>query len=72
MLPSHGKKFEVVFHISMFQFLVISSLQNWKFIETIFLAGFAGPGVLNKDPTVWLDGARPTPISFIGLAIASK
>ncbi len=23
------------------------------------------PGVLNKDPTVWSDGARPTPISLI-------
>jgi hypothetical protein len=25
----------------------------------IFLSGFAGKGVLNKDPTIWLDGARP-------------
>ncbi len=25
----------------------------------IFLAGFANQGVLNKDPTVWLDGAGP-------------
>jgi len=24
-----------------------------------FLAGFASQGVLNKDPTVWLDGAKP-------------
>jgi hypothetical protein len=24
----------------------------------IFLAGFAGQGVLNKDPTVWLNGAK--------------
>jgi hypothetical protein len=25
----------------------------------IFLLGFASQGVLFKDPTVWLDGARP-------------
>jgi hypothetical protein len=24
-----------------------------------FSAGFASKGVLSKDPTVWLDGARP-------------
>jgi hypothetical protein len=30
-----------------------------KFI--ILLAGFAGKGVLNKDPTIWLDGARSPP-----------
>jgi len=23
------------------------------------LAGFGGQGVVNKDPAVWLDGARP-------------
>jgi hypothetical protein len=28
------------------------------------------PGILNKDPTVWLDGARPSPVSFIGRALA--
>jgi hypothetical protein len=26
----------------------------------IFLAGFASQGVLNKDPTLQQDGARPT------------
>jgi hypothetical protein len=25
----------------------------------IFPAGFTDQGVLNKDPTVWLEGARP-------------
>ncbi len=30
-----------------------------QFKTTIFLAGFPGQGFLNKDPTVWLDGARP-------------
>ncbi len=25
----------------------------------IFPAGFAGQGALNKDPSVWLDGAWP-------------
>jgi hypothetical protein len=31
----------------------------------IFLAGFTGQGVLNKDPIVWLHGARPTHKNFI-------
>jgi hypothetical protein len=26
-----------------------------------FLTGFAGQGVVRKDTTVWLDGARLTP-----------
>ncbi len=37
---------------------------------SFFPAGFAGQGVLNKSPTVWLDGARPAntciPSSFLG------
>jgi hypothetical protein len=28
--------------------------------------------VLNKDPKVWLDGARPPPVSFIEPALAWK
>jgi hypothetical protein len=36
----------------------------------IFLAGFSSQCVLNKDLTVWLDGARPAntciPPSFLG------
>jgi hypothetical protein len=31
----------------------------------IFPASYAGKGVLNKDTTVWLDGARPPPISLL-------
>jgi len=38
-----------------------------------FLAGFASQGILNKDITVWLDGARPAktriPSSFLGNAV---
>ncbi len=30
-------------------------------IYIICTAGFAHKGVLNKDPTSWLDGARPPP-----------
>ncbi len=30
--------------------------------ESIFPAVLAGQEVFNKDPTVWLDGAGPTPI----------
>ncbi len=26
--------------------------------------GFSGQGVLNKNPSVWLDGARPAPKSI--------
>jgi hypothetical protein len=40
------------------------------FVESIFTAGFASQGVLNEDPTVWQDGARQHPISFIGSALA--
>jgi hypothetical protein len=29
-----------------------------------FPADFASLGILNKDPSVWLDGARPPPVSF--------
>ncbi len=42
---------------------------NQEFVKLIFLAGFTGQGVLSKDPTVWLDGAEPQPVSFIGPAI---
>jgi len=37
-------------------------LFNWELVEPIFPADFATIGVLNTDPTVWLDGARPPPI----------
>ncbi len=36
-----------------------------SYAQIIFLAGFASQGIVNKDPTVWLDGARPLPISLI-------
>ncbi len=42
-----------------------SSFNPLELCSDHFLAGFAGQGVLNKDQTVWLDGARPTPISLI-------
>jgi len=32
---------------------------KWEFIESILPASFASQGVLNKDPTVWLDGVKP-------------
>ncbi len=35
-------------------------------LRSLFLTGFAGQGVLNKDPTVWLDGAMPPPNYIIG------
>ncbi len=30
-----------------------------SYAQIIFTAGFAGQGLLNKDPKVWLDGTRP-------------
>ncbi len=30
-------------------------------MESIFSGRFAGQGVANKDPIVWLDGAKPPP-----------
>jgi hypothetical protein len=29
---------------------------HWSCVPIIFLAGFAGQGVLSMDPTDWLDG----------------
>ncbi len=45
------------------------TLPNLEFSKSIFLVGYAGKGVLNEDPTVWLDLARPPLISFIGPAL---
>jgi hypothetical protein len=41
-------------------------LSNWNFAKTIFSIGFAS----NKDPAIWLSGARPPSVSFIGPALA--
>jgi hypothetical protein len=35
------------------------TISNLRHIQIIFQASFARQGVLNKDPIVWLDGARP-------------
>ena len=43
-------------------------LSYWEFIANNFSvkfileAGFAGQGILSKEPTVWQDEARPRPI----------
>ncbi len=42
---------------------------NWEFIEFIFLTSFAGQGVLNKDPTVWIGGSRPPPLGLLVLPL---
>ncbi len=44
------------------------SSPNWEVVESIF----SGQGVLNNDSTVWLDGARPPSISFIGQTLAYR
>ncbi len=36
-----------------------------SYAQIIFQASFAGQGILSKDPTIWLDGARPPPVSLI-------
>jgi hypothetical protein len=45
-------------------------MTDWIYAQIIFPVGFAGQGVIGKDPTVWLDGARPAnthnPPSFPG------
>jgi hypothetical protein len=33
------------------------SLTFWSYAQIIVPAGLAGHGVLNKDPTLWLDGS---------------
>ncbi len=35
--------------------------QNWSYGQIIFPAGFAGQGILDKDTTFWLDGAKSPP-----------
>ena len=48
------------------------SLSNWDFAESIFLASKAGQGVLNKDSTVWMDGARPPPLVLLVLPLTEN
>jgi hypothetical protein len=43
-------------------FVVINSLSHWVLVKSIFLGRFSGLGDFNKDPPVWLDGARLLPI----------
>ncbi len=38
---------------------------HWSYAQIIFPAGFAGQKALCKDPTVWLDEARPPSISLM-------
>jgi hypothetical protein len=40
---------------------------HFSYAQIIFPASFAGQVVLYKDPTVWLDGARPSRITLINL-----
>ncbi len=46
------------------------SSSNWEVVEPIFSGQFHRQGVLNNDSTVWLVGARPPCVSFIGPALA--
>jgi hypothetical protein len=42
-----------------FNHLKICKMADGSYAQILFPAGFAGQGVIGKDPTVWLDGARP-------------
>jgi hypothetical protein len=41
--------------LQTFKIWPTQGLSNWDLSKSIFLAGFARQGVLNRDPTVWLD-----------------
>ncbi len=47
------------FTINLFgsKLLWYPTLSNGEFVKSIILAGFDDHRALNKDPTVWLDGA---------------
>ncbi len=42
---------------------------KWDFTKSIFLANFIGQGLLNKDPMIWSDGARPPPLVLLDLLL---
>jgi hypothetical protein len=56
MLPPGGRNWQLI-------------STHWEFVKSILPSGFSSLGVLNKDPLVWVDGARLAPISFIGLPL---
>jgi hypothetical protein len=64
-------KWESSYSNSQMKSLCLQVFKHW-FSTIIFTTGFAGQGVLNMDPTVWLDGVRPAntciPPSFWGNA----
>jgi hypothetical protein len=57
---------EYIIRVSQF-FWWDPTWRNWDFIKSIFTAGFAGQRDLDKDPTAWLDGARPPPLVLLVL-----
>jgi len=44
--------------VKKFKYLKMSKMSNFSYVQIIFSAHFADQGILNKDPTVWPDGAR--------------
>jgi hypothetical protein len=56
MLPAGGRHWQLI-------------SPHWDFVEFIFLAGFASQGFLNKDSTVWQEGARPPPLVLMVLPL---
>jgi hypothetical protein len=46
---------------------VLKNELNWSYAKIIFPASFADQGVLNKGPTVWLDGARSPQNTFASI-----
>jgi hypothetical protein len=46
--------------MAMSELIKFLSLSNpWKLCSDYFLGRLCQSGVINKDPTVWLDGAKP-------------
>jgi hypothetical protein len=54
----------------LFIYIKINKMVNWSYAQIIFPSSFAGQGVLNMDPDLGLDGARPAntsvALSFFG------
>jgi hypothetical protein len=66
----------ILVRFSLYSFYMLANAQTKKMYVCkfkkiiIFVASFAGQAVINKDPSVWQDGARPAstciPPSFLG------
>ncbi len=78
VLALRGSKGRAIFlKIFCYLFYLLFVLVNVLFIKSElcqihFSSWVCRPGVINKDPMDWLDGARSPSVSFIGPALAWK